>query len=78
MLSYHPTTSLSTTKHPFPLSVLAALCSSTNSAGEFDHDLIHGEGLWSWPDGSSYAGQAKHGVREGKGLYVTAMKVNHP
>lgn len=52
------------------------LCSSANAAGEFDHDLIHGEGLWSWPDGSSYVGQAKHGVREGKGLYVTAMKVS--
>lgn len=45
--------------------------------GEFDHDQIHGEGLWSWPDGSSYAGQAKHGVREGKGLYVSPMKVKH-
>lgn len=44
--------------------------------GEFDHDLIHGEGLWSWPDGSSYAGQTKHGVREGKGFYVTAMRVS--
>lgn len=56
--------------------VLRAHRSLTNATGEFDHDLIHGEGLWSWPDGSSYAGQAKHGVREGRGLYVTAMKVS--
>ena len=65
--------------HPAPISrnrFSGAPCLSSNAAGEFDHDLIHGEGLWSWPDGSSYAGQAKHGVREGKGLYVTAMEVS--
>lgn len=44
--------------------------------GEFDHDVIHGEGQWTWPDGSSYAGQSKHGYREGKGLYVTDMRVS--
>lgn len=45
-------------------------------SGEFDHDMIHGEGLWVWPDGSSYAGRASHGRREGKGLYVTKMRVS--
>lgn len=38
--------------------------------------MIHGEGVWNWPDGSSYAGEAKHGYREGKGLYVTHMRVS--
>lgn len=32
--------------------------------------------MWKWPDGSTYAGQAKHGNREGKGLYVTKMRVS--
>lgn len=71
---FHPTMLVRTVWHP--LILVGAFCSSKNAAGEFDHDLIHGEGLWSWPDGSSYAGQAKHGVREGKGLYVTEMKVS--
>lgn len=38
--------------------------------------MIHGEGLWTWPDGSSYAGEAKHGLREGKGLYSSEMRVS--
>ena len=38
--------------------------------------MIHGEGLWSWPDGSSYAGEAKHGLREGKGLFASEMRVS--
>lgn len=45
-------------------------------AGEFNHDVIHGEGVWHWTDGSMYAGQAKHGNREGRGLYITAMRVS--
>lgn len=74
-LLFHLTNLSSNSALPLISPCLGALRSSANTAGEFDHDLIHGEGLWSWPDGSSYAGQTKHGVREGKGLYVTAMKV---
>lgn len=74
---------LASLSHPSSLKQLfyAAYLSSSGplcdaNTGEFDHDMIHGEGLWSWPDGSSFAGQAKHGRREGKGLFVTAMRVS--
>lgn len=45
------------------------------SPGEFSNNMIHGEGLWRWLDGSMHAGEAKKGKREGKGLYVNSMRV---
>ena len=42
--------------------------------GAMRHGKPHGQGTWTWPDGSYYSGQFENGQCHGYGMYVDAEK----
>ena len=38
--------------------------------GEYKDGKYHGQGIFSYPDGSKYEGKWKHGIYHGKGKYT--------
>jgi hypothetical protein len=40
--------------------------------GDFDEDLMHGNGCFTMPDGSEYVGEFFEGVQHGDGMIITS------
>mmetsp|Transcript_30720 Transcript_30720/g.53417 ORF Transcript_30720/g.53417 Transcript_30720/m.53417 type:complete len:86 (-) Transcript_30720:130-387(-) len=38
--------------------------------GQYEDNLKHGEGKFTWTDGRSYEGQWEKGLRHGEGIYT--------
>ena len=38
--------------------------------GDYDNDLKHGQGVYTYPNGDVYEGEWKEGLRHGSGKYT--------